>query len=141
MTRTLDLANAADAAARTTAPAAAAPAASAGRRRHPCREVCACAFEYLDGELAPALATAVRSHLAACGGCRRRVAGDRALLEVVARAARAHEDAAPPSLRARIHRALTLAELERAGARRDPSPPPAPQKSSPRPADRSRRRA
>ena len=41
----------------------------------------------------------------------------------------------------RIHRALTLAELERAGARRDPSPPSVPPTSSPRPADRSRRRA
>jgi mycothiol system anti-sigma-R factor len=84
----------------------------------PCRAVAACIFEYLDGELGPALATEVAAHLAACGRCRERVASDRALLAVIARAARAVDDAAPPSLRARLHRALTRAELDRVSARR-----------------------
>jgi len=146
MTRTLDLATAATHAATHAAAHAAgargdAPPAADQSRRRPCREVCARVFEFLDGELPPELAAAVRAHLAACGSCRRRVAGDGALLAVVARAARAIEGSAPLSLRARIHRALRCAELAGGGgARHDQPPPPPPPPAAP-PATRSRRPA
>src|SRR5512133_806948 len=73
MTRTLE--PTAPTVARTTSSIA--PAAAARR----CRTVAACAFEYLDGELGPALAAAVAEHLTACSACRRRLDRDRALLD------------------------------------------------------------
>ncbi|HET7458981.1 MAG TPA: zf-HC2 domain-containing protein [Gemmatimonadaceae bacterium] len=109
MTRTLE--PTAPTVARTTPSIA--PAAAARR----CRTVAACAFEYLDGELGPALAAAVAEHLTACSACRRRLDRDRALLDAVARTASV-VGAASPSLRTRVRRALARAELARSSARR-----------------------
>jgi anti-sigma factor (TIGR02949 family) len=78
----------------------------------PCRAVAACVYELLDGELAPPLALALRDHLRACLHCRGLVAGERALLERVARAARVEPAPAPLVARVRAELAGRAATID-----------------------------
>ena len=73
-----------------------------------CRAVSALVYELLDGELAPSIAAAVRCHLRGCAPCRLAVARTRALLDLVARAARIVP--APRALAVRVHAELASAE-------------------------------
>lgn len=69
-----------------------------------CDEALERIYEYLDGELTPAVERAIRRHLAACARCEPRFEHERAFLEFVAR--RAQIEQAPPELRKRILREL-----------------------------------
>ena len=71
-----------------------------------CASVLRRAFEFLDGELPSDAACVVREHLAACGPCRSRVAGDAAFLRLLARPALAER--CPDALRRRISAALAV---------------------------------
>jgi anti-sigma factor (TIGR02949 family) len=63
--------------------------------------------DYLDGELPPWLATGFEAHLAACPGCRARVARARATRDAVRRAMRDVE--VPSWLAARVSAAIAFA--------------------------------
>jgi anti-sigma factor RsiW len=69
-----------------------------------CREVEGLLDAYLDGELEPAVATSVRTHVDACAACRERLANLESLGRLVRRAPyyQAHE-----ALRARLTQART----------------------------------
>ncbi len=72
-----------------------------------CREAAARLYEYLDGELTPESAEAIREHLELCQSCYPHLCFARAFQETLRRAARGQPNA-PDHLRAK------LAELLRA---------------------------
>jgi mycothiol system anti-sigma-R factor len=61
-----------------------------------CEEVLSRLWEYLDQELAPEEANAVRAHLSSCGCCHPAYCCDRAFLELLAR--QRGRGSAPPTL-------------------------------------------
>ena len=65
-----------------------------------CERVRACAWEFLDEELAACDEQAVEAHLGACPPCREEIERDRALIALVQRLEGC--DPAPGSLRARV---------------------------------------
>ena len=71
-----------------------------------CASVLRRAFEFLDGALPSDAAGVVREHLAACGPCRARVAGDAAFLRLLARPALVER--CPDALRRRIAASLAV---------------------------------
>ena len=61
-------------------------------------------YEYVDGELTPAIAEAISAHIAACGECLPHFKFERAFLAFIA--ARSELANAPPALRERILRGI-----------------------------------
>jgi len=74
-----------------------------------CEEVLRRLWEYLDHELAPEEAGAVRAHLGQCGCCYQDFCCDRAFLELLAR--QRARCSAPPALVARVRTCLGLGSL------------------------------
>lgn len=70
-----------------------------------CADVREALFAWLDREVAGPVAERIARHVDQCDGCAAAAARDRALLALVRGRAGAH-DPAPPTLRARIARAL-----------------------------------
>jgi mycothiol system anti-sigma-R factor len=79
--------------------------------RSSCARVRACAFEYLDGELADDECTQILAHLDACPPCKSAVEGERRFLAALGRCCCI--EAAPDELRSRINAALIAREEER----------------------------
>jgi anti-sigma factor (TIGR02949 family) len=69
-----------------------------------CGDVEECLWEFLDGELASGMTSAVRVHLGGCPNCRVRRDARHALLAAVARCGQA--ETAPRALRERVAQAL-----------------------------------
>ena len=80
------------------------PGAYPGIERMECEAVVVVLWEYLDEELGPEEAEAVRAHLGSCSHCRPGYCWDRALLQVLARQ---RALCASPLLRASIRARLT----------------------------------
>ncbi|MBO3084792.1 mycothiol system anti-sigma-R factor [Cellulomonas fengjieae] len=70
-----------------------------------CKDALDRLWEYLDAELGPLDAATVRAHLTECDGCLEEYDVDLVVKTLVRRGC---QEAAPPSLRLRIHEQLTV---------------------------------